>query len=157
MTAGSEPKVGHHIIYLICPPHPGSRYPRPTTISKPCSRPTLPYVQILVVVQGDLGWSFLIVPAFFSPFGPFGGQIRNPREKLRILDPKSSKSELSGPISWPFSDPSYNGKSHFYHSSHDRKMATTWVHTTPISMIFGQGCVVIYEDSESGLQMAPMA
>ena len=36
-----------------------------------------------------------------------------------------------------------------------RKMGTKWVQFAPISMIVGQDCVVFYEESESGLQMAP--
>ena len=32
-------------------------------------------------------------------------------------------------------------------------MATKWVQIAPISMIFGQECVVFYEDSESGVRM----
>ena len=38
---------------------------------------------------------------FSAGTDPFRGQIRNPHEKLHILDPKSLKSELSGPMSWP--------------------------------------------------------
>ena len=34
-------------------------------------------------------------------------------------------------------------------------MGTKWVQIAPISMIFGQDCVVFHEDSESGLQMGP--
>ena len=40
--------------------------------------------------------------AFLAGTDPFGGQIRNPREKLHNPVQKSSKSELSGPISCPF-------------------------------------------------------
>ena len=54
---------------------------------------------------------------FFGPLGPFGGRIRNPRRKLHNPVQKSSKSELFGPISWPFSDPGYNGKGELYRCS----------------------------------------
>ena len=60
-------------------------------------------------------WCHFLI--FFGTLEPFGGQIRNPREKLHNPDQKSSKLELSGPISWPFSDPGYNGKGELYHCS----------------------------------------
>ena len=80
-----------------------------------------------------------------------GGKITLACASTILVDPAVWNEALVNP---PPPPPGRGLTNHWFQFA-GRKMGTKWVQFDPILMIVGQDCVVFYEESESGLQMAP--